>query len=272
MPNFMNIASLPESSGIYSIIAPCGKIYVGSSLNIKRRIRNHINDLLKNKHHNIKLQRYVNKYRMSGFTISVLELTSKEKLLERELHFIKIKRSYKRKHGFNISKETDRPGTRINCKKVTLVKNEKDYKFNSINEASKILKIDRNRITEVINKKRNNYKGFTLKGVSVLTKYQLRDPSGNIHSFDNSIKFGELNNLDRKGVHQLIHGKWRYHRGWTCPKYEIVLTAPDKINFILNTSIKSFCRRHNLKSPSKLNAVILGHAEHYKGWTLSKFS
>lgn len=56
------------SSGVY--IIECilnNKIYVGSSIDLNKRIKTHFNDLRKNKHTNPKLQRSFNKYGEGSF-------------------------------------------------------------------------------------------------------------------------------------------------------------------------------------------------------------
>lgn len=264
----MNTDNLPKSAGIYAIISQHGKIYVGSSKNLRSRIKNHKNDLLKNKHCNPKLQRHVNKYGVHTLKVEILELAPIKNLLDREIYFIKLKRSCKRKHGFNINKKLDRPNAFINCKKITLKKGEEIKKFRSVTEAERELNINRNRIAEILNGKRNNFKDWRLCDNERTYKYSLRDEYGKIHQFDNSIEFGYKNGLDRKGVNLLLRGIWRHHRGWTCPKYEICLLNNKKDKFILNTTIKSFCLKHNLNSPNKLCQVINKKITHYKGWTI----
>lgn len=60
--------------GIYQIKNKTNnKIYVGSSLNIKRRFSDHRRLLKNNKHHSYKLQRAYNKYGESNFEFIVLE-------------------------------------------------------------------------------------------------------------------------------------------------------------------------------------------------------
>ena len=61
-------------SGIYkiqSLIKP-ERIYIGSGCDLKRRRNYHWNDLRKNKHHSILLQRHYNKYGESDLSFSVL--------------------------------------------------------------------------------------------------------------------------------------------------------------------------------------------------------
>ena len=49
------------SSGIYKITnVKNGKIYIGSSSNIERRVTEHKHDLIENKHHSYKMQKDFN--------------------------------------------------------------------------------------------------------------------------------------------------------------------------------------------------------------------
>ena len=58
-----DLKDLPKSSGIYIIKnAKTKKVYVGSSIDITSRVRNHIKDLNRGIHHSMKLQRSFNKH------------------------------------------------------------------------------------------------------------------------------------------------------------------------------------------------------------------
>lgn len=59
--------------GIYKITCrPNGKIYIGSSINLAKRIRGHKSDLRQNKHPNARLQNAYNKYGLANFTFEVI--------------------------------------------------------------------------------------------------------------------------------------------------------------------------------------------------------
>jgi group I intron endonuclease len=59
---------MPEKSGIYRIVCiPTGKKYIGSSVNIKARLREHFAGLRRGTHRNPYLQHAFNKYGMDGF-------------------------------------------------------------------------------------------------------------------------------------------------------------------------------------------------------------
>ena len=85
----MNI--LPQKiSGIYKIENTVnGKRYIGSSVNIAKRRRQHLNLLHKNKHHSIYLQRAFNKWGECAFEFSVLEIVPDvQLLLSVEQHYL----------------------------------------------------------------------------------------------------------------------------------------------------------------------------------------
>ena len=81
-----------DTWGVYAIInSESKKIYVGSTKNIKKRIKGHYYDLLKNRHNNSYLQNSFNKYGEESFEIFILEVCifgDKNYLLYREQHYI----------------------------------------------------------------------------------------------------------------------------------------------------------------------------------------
>ena len=75
--------------GIYLITNTAnGKIYVGSSVDLDKRWYMHQNRLAAGSHRNSHLQRAWEKYGAAAFTFSVLELTERECLIEREQFWI----------------------------------------------------------------------------------------------------------------------------------------------------------------------------------------
>lgn len=77
--------------GVYKITnIQTGKFYIGSSINIEKRWREHKLALKKNKHHNPYLQRVWNKYGEHGFEFSVLEICSIEEILNREQYYLDL--------------------------------------------------------------------------------------------------------------------------------------------------------------------------------------
>lgn len=217
------------------------------------------------------LQRYFNKYGEDTFYIKIIEdVESADTLAQREIYYIDLYRSCKRKYGFNMNNNADRPNANINNTKVSLERNKEIKIWQSITQCAADLGICHGRITEIMCGKREHYKEWHLPGKVIKRKYKLRSPSGCVVEFDNSTLFAREHGLDSKGVNYLLRGLWRYHREWTCPEHEVQLLDPNKNVHILNRPITQFCKRQSLAGRADLTAVITGQMGHYKGWTLHK--
>jgi len=85
----MRRTKLTSSSGIYKIQSTVNsKIYIGSSVNLKRRMHEHLSSLKKKDHGNRYMQRHINKYGLKDLRFSIIEFCTKEKLIEREQYYI----------------------------------------------------------------------------------------------------------------------------------------------------------------------------------------
>jgi group I intron endonuclease len=93
--------------GIYKIVNnKTDKFYIGSSIDIEKRWKTHINDLNKNKHHCIPLQRAWNKYGINSFSFEIIERCYKSNIINRENFYLK-----KLKPEYNIAKHALAPMT-----------------------------------------------------------------------------------------------------------------------------------------------------------------
>lgn len=90
-------------SGIYKIKCTKNKkIYVGHSKNIEKRIKHHINSLIRGNHDNSYLQNAFKKYGEEFFEFKILELCEHENIIDREYFWINYYNSSNNKKGFNI--------------------------------------------------------------------------------------------------------------------------------------------------------------------------
>jgi len=125
---------MKHKAGIYSITIN-HKLYIGSSIDIQRRLNQHISDLKCNRHCNIILQNAYNKYREFEENIleEIIECNGKE-LHNREKYYIE-----KLKPHYNIQD----PITNFGIKKVYQFDLEGKFikEYNSIIEAANELKI-----------------------------------------------------------------------------------------------------------------------------------
>lgn len=83
-------ASFYKKSGIYQLCSTVNnKVYIGSSLDLYRRINSHLKSLQQNKHENSHLQNHWNKYGECSLVVNIIELNiSRGMLLQREQHYI----------------------------------------------------------------------------------------------------------------------------------------------------------------------------------------
>ena len=91
-------------SGIYKIVNIVNsKCYVGSTKDFNRREKEHFDDLIKQKHSSIKLQRSYNKHGKDKFQFLIIEIIPYEKeiIIERENYWIKELNS--KSNGYNIA-------------------------------------------------------------------------------------------------------------------------------------------------------------------------
>lgn len=92
---------MEKSSGVYKITCvPTGKPYIGSSINIPKRINTHLSQLRNHKHPNQHLQYAFIKYGENAFTFEILLYCEPEFLLLREEEYISKFDSFQ--NGFNL--------------------------------------------------------------------------------------------------------------------------------------------------------------------------
>lgn len=100
----------PKKTGVYAIVNLLdGKQYVGSSKDLRRRWRDHLNELRSNKHPNHHLQCAFHKYGADAFDFRILqEIANEDELVSVEQHWMNVTRCYEREHGYNIDPAADR--------------------------------------------------------------------------------------------------------------------------------------------------------------------
>lgn len=90
-----------DKPGIYKITSKLDdeKVYIGSSVNLRKRKNHHISDLNTKKHKNTILLNYFNKYGIENLCFKVVEFCDEEILIEKEQYYIDLYNPY-----FNIRK------------------------------------------------------------------------------------------------------------------------------------------------------------------------
>ncbi|PAV30187.1 hypothetical protein CIL05_06885 [Virgibacillus profundi] len=80
-----------------------GKVYIGKSVHLNKRLREHRSSLLKDYHPNKHLQRSWNKYGEKYFTFEILEECSEDIVNEREMYYINEYKSNIKEFGYNMT-------------------------------------------------------------------------------------------------------------------------------------------------------------------------
>lgn len=105
----MDLAHLPTGPGIYRLRnAVNGKVYVGSSVNVRKRVRLHFLLLTTGKHVNSHLQRSFGRDGAEAFTAELVESCATTELLHCEQSHIDGNRSHDRRYGYNINPSASR--------------------------------------------------------------------------------------------------------------------------------------------------------------------
>lgn len=103
-------------SGVYQIINIInGKRYIGSSIDVERRFKEHRRHLCGNYHHNEHLQNAWNKYGEESFMFELIERCEPEDCAKIEQQFIDYYKSANRKFGYNIDEQIEHAGYHLSA-------------------------------------------------------------------------------------------------------------------------------------------------------------
>lgn len=243
--------------GVYEIVNILnGKKYIGSSNNIKNRLRQHKAHLIAKKHHSFLLQRAVNKHGIENFICNFLEICSLENQLDKEQYYLDLFKTYDT--GYNIAKSSKNPSIGRGFSKKHLKKLSDSHIGNKIKNKTKL---------KIINTLNQKYQG----------DYCLISPSGSICKFNSIIKFSRERGIWSKFVSELINGRRNSYKGWTrgqaarIPKKDIdkktiTLKSPNGV-FITRRGIRAFCNEFNLDRGA-IHRVLHQKSRTHMGWSL----
>lgn len=159
--------------GIYKLISPNNKIYIGQSIKIEKRFNDHKRRAKeKSTKHSFKLYNSIRKYGWDNFKKEIVEICTPEQLNEREIYYIKLYNSYISglngreggMSGWQISQSTKDKLRKINLGKYNGDQNIEflinDIKYFSIGDASKKLNIPAKTIYNRLNSTNEKYSNY----------------------------------------------------------------------------------------------------------------
>lgn len=227
-------------SGIYQIqCLETEKVYIGSAVNSKLRLRKHKEALRRNAHDNKYLQRAWNKYGESNFTFQVIEIVPcKEDLIPREQFWLDTKKSANRKFGYNlcptagsllgfkhsvesklkVSKEyivTDPSGTEINIKNLNAFCSENNLSQNNMSSvACGVIGQCKGWTCRYANTTKEDWQAMVTKKSK--NKWWLQDPNGKEYWIrSKEIKdFCKSKNISIYSLHDISRGRRDNTKGW----------------------------------------------------------
>jgi group I intron endonuclease len=228
-----------KQSGIYQIRNLVnGKVYVGSAVNIERRLYRHKYQLHNNKHDNEYLQRSWNKYGENIFAFEVLEFVKDaEVLLEREQYWLDLFKSYVRENGYNICpKAGNSSGTRHSEETKRLI-GQRSKERNAVEVMNKTLK--RNNIQRKPRKKKPLKEGCSSINTKIdyqqakLIKLLLRD-TNLLH-----VEISELVNATKDIVTNInLNKTWKHVK--ITPNDNLNEELLEKVDFIKENRIVKY--------------------------------
>ncbi len=213
---------MENSSGIYTIEIN-NKLYVGSSNNLKHRLKVHKYQLLNNKHHNIHLQRSFNKYKEYKFEI--IEYCTEDLVLSLEQYWINQLGVTNNKIGYNIctvsgttkgfkcSEETKLKMS--NSKKGIKFTNEHKLNIGLANKGRIITQESRNKISKtLLGRKipREQVERTSKKLSKEVLQYQ---DTMLMNKFTSTKEAGRILNIDSSSIAKCARGEVKTAKGFT---------------------------------------------------------
>lgn len=274
------------SIGIYRLNFKEG-FYIGQSLNIEHRYKDHLYSMRTNIKCSKKLRDAYIQY--GEPTLEILELCRPEDLDIREQFHLDKLLAYST--GYNTSKvASGGPGLFGEEHGNALYSNE-DY-FNILYElvntnttlsciATK-LKVNLTVVKSISSLQAHSwmqyeypalYASLVLKTGNRSTKTvgkKLKDPEGTIHTIDSLTTFCNANSLAIPKISMVLSGKAISHKGWTLPGTELSTTlVHEDHGAILVKSKTDFAKQYNLDR-RRVSDLCSGNIKTHKGWKLYK--
>lgn len=285
---------IPQTSGVYKITCLAnGKVYVGSSSNLRQRWNEHRSHLTRKIHKNAHLQNAWDKYGEQSFSFEVIETVPLLTLLEREQYWLDNLKSFDKAIGFNIAVNAANPalGLKLTPERIEEIRLASTGRTHSAETKAKISAINKGRThsletrakisainmgrkqsPETVEKRASKLRGRPKsdehrrkmglsrrgKPLSKETRLKISVARKGMKPSPESIAKSANS---RKGLKQSSETKEKRaekHRG------NYIFVNPDGYEFRAK-GLAKFCRENGLDA-SHLCKVVQGKLTHYKGW------
>lgn len=277
--------------GIYKLTFADNSIYIGQSVNIEKRIINHLCEMRKD-NSSIKLQKAYNLY--GSPLLEILEECSLEKLDKLEIEYIQKFNS--QNCGLNTSSggHSSYKGYSTNEYSIEDYKEVLFYLTNTLLTIQDI--VDITEVSSTVVKKMSSLEGYQWleeadpenyaklkelrsKGnkrsaISQGKKYpKIVSPEGLVYEVFNVTQFCKEHNLRSGPICAVLNGTSATSLGWhlettTIEKFPTII-SPEGVEYTIPyRGCKPFAREHNLH-PSDLAKVLRGTLKQTKGWKVA---
>lgn len=270
------------STGIYKLVFKNG-FYIGQSLHIEHRYKDHLYSMRTNIKCSKKLQEA---YTLLGEPeLEILELCPPEELNTREQFYLdKLKAT---ELGYNTSKiAAGGPG--LHGEQHGNARYSNEVYFNilyalvtsnaTLKTIAKNLNVSLGIVKSISSLQAHSWLGqeypalySTLKSKSrnIKTKdRQLKSPDGTIYTMGSLTSFCRDNNLTVSKVSQVLSGKAVSHKGWTLPTTKLDTSLIHKtFGIVVVKSKLEFAKVYNLDH-RRVGELCCGKLKSYNGWTL----
>lgn len=236
----MHSSGTPNTPGIYKITCiPTGKIYIGSTINLRWRRKTHFGHLQHNKHRNPKLQAAWNKYGPDAFAFDIVELVLVPDLLTaREQYYLDTLKPFD-KRGFNIGRVAE----------SSLGQKRSLETRKNISDAQR-------------GKPRLNQRGRKQSPESI--ELRIRHIRGKKQSEEHRRKTAatRIGKKHSEATREKIRLSALGHAPTNVKTF--ILTDPEGVEYVVY-GLPKFCKEHHLSS-STMVQVAKGKRKQYKGW------
>lgn len=247
-----------RTSGVYAITCrQNGKVYVGSSIDIRKRWEDHTRKLNKGSHHNSYLQNAWNLHGGDSFSFAVLEECNQPDLLSAEAKWMDRLNATDRACGYNLSKKPGSPMFGLKHSLETLLNYTLVRTGLRHTEATKAKmsasQKGRKFSAEHLANMSASQKG---KKASEATRQKLREIHKN-PSTEMRFKFGTAlrgKKRTKESVEKMVIAR----------SGRFIVTTPDGREIEI-LGLAPFCRANNLDQGS-MTKVAQGKRSNYKGW------